>query len=143
MVRGVLIGIGVYIIAIFFTTATILHFWQFLYFLFAASLLFSALGAIVGLWGKTFDHINLPNTFILLPLTFFGGVFHSVSMLPPAFARLSYLNPIFYMVNGIRGSMIGVSDVSSLTAGTVIAVLTLISVIWSVRLFKSGYHLRS
>ena len=141
--RGILIGLGVYIIAIFFTTATIVNFFSFLYFLAMTSFLFATLGGIIGLWGKTFDQINIPNTFILLPLSFFGGVFHSVSLLPETLARLSFANPIFYMVNGIRSSMIGVSDVSSITAGLVILVLSLISFAWCVQLFKRGYNLRS
>ena len=141
--RGIIIGLGVYLVGVFFTSATILHFGTFLYFLIFTSLLFSLLGAIVGLWGKTFDHINLPNTFILLPLSFFGGVFHSVSLLPEQFARLTYFNPIFYMVNGIRQSMLGSSDVSSFFGGSILAIMTIVAFFWCVWLFKRGYHLRS
>ncbi|OGL59325.1 hypothetical protein A3H10_00445 [Candidatus Uhrbacteria bacterium RIFCSPLOWO2_12_FULL_46_10] len=142
-VRGILIGLGVYLIAIYFTTASIMHLGAFLYFLIATSLLCSALGAIVGLWAKSFEHINIPNTFLILPLSFLGGVFHSIRLLPSSLARLSYFNPIFYMVNGIRGSMIGTSDVSSLMAGVVVGVLSLVSFIWCVYLFRIGYRLRS
>jgi len=141
--RGVLVGLGVYIIAIFFTSATILHFWFFLFFILATSILFSCLGAIVGLWGQTFDHINLPQTFILLPLSFFGGVFHSIRLLPDWVQTLSRVNPVFYMVNGIRASMIGSADVGILQAAIVVSILAIIAFILCVYLFRSGYNLRS
>lgn len=143
VVRGLLIGIGIYLIAIIFTTATIANFWSFLFFLFITSFLFSSLGGLIGLWAKTFDTVNLPNTYILLPLSFFGGVFHSISLLPETIARLTFLNPIFYMVNGIRGSMLGTSDVSPLIAGTITLILAVAAFIWCVQLFKKGYNLRS
>lgn len=143
VVRGLLIGIGIYVIAVMFTTATIANFWSFLFFLFVTSFLFSSVGGLVGLWAKSFDTVNLPNTYILLPLSFFGGVFHSVSLLPETLARITYVNPIFYMVNGIRGSMLGVSDVSQVTAGVVTFVLAVGAFVWCVQLFKKGYHLRS
>lgn len=141
--RGLVVGLGVYGVALFFTTTSIAHFGLFLFFLIATSLLFASLGAIVGLWGKSFDHINLPNTFILLPLSFFGGVFHSVRLLPEWMATVSYFNPIFYMVNGIRSSMIGVSDVGATSAASVVVVLTIISFFACVRMFQRGYNLRS
>ena len=141
--RGVFIGLGVYVIAIYFTTAGIQHLGAFLFFLVMTSILCSALGAIVGLWARSFEHINIPNTFLILPLSFLGGVFHSITLLPPSLARLSYFNPIFYMVNGVRGSMIGTSDVSPYLAGAVVSALALIFVLWCVYLFRIGYRLRS
>lgn len=142
-IRGILTGLGVYAIAIFFTGASITHFGAFLYFLTVTSLLFSALGAIVGMWAKSFEQINIPQTFILLPLSFLGGVFHSAALLPEPYSTITRLNPIFYMVNGIRGSMIGVSDTSPAFAASVVGVLALGAFIWCVYLFKSGYRLRS
>jgi len=141
--RGVIVGLGTYLIALFFTSASINHFWAFLYFIIVTSLSFSAIGAIIGLWAKNFDQVNLPVTFILLPLNFLAGTFYSISMIPPALAKLSYFNPIFYMVNGIRASMIGVSDVSMGQAALVIAALTIIFTAWCVYLFKAGYNLRT
>lgn len=143
MLRGVFIGLGIYCIALFFTSATIVHFGAFLYFLFITSILFSALGAAVGLWAKSFDHINLPNTFILIPLSYLGGVFHSISIVPPLLATISGFNIIFYMVNGIRYSMIGVSDTSLPLAVTVVGALTLLALGLCVYLFKKGYNLRA
>lgn len=141
--RGVLLGLGVYAVGIFFTSATIAHFWSFLFFLVATSLLFSALGAIVGLWAKNFEQLNLPTTFILLPLNFFAGVFHSVRMLPEWLQVATYINPIFYMVNGIRGSMIGQSDISPLLAGAVVSSLAAFAFVWCVVLFRRGWRLRN
>ena len=141
--RGILTGLGVFFIAIFFTSASIAHFWQFLFFLIATSLLFSSLGAVIGMWAQNFEQINLPQIFILLPMSFLGGVFHSTALLPEPYATISKLNPIFYMINGIRGSMIGVSDTNPLTASIVIIVLTALSFTLCVKLFNRGYHLRT
>jgi ABC-2 type transport system permease protein len=141
--RGIVTGLGVYVLAIFFTSATIAHFGQFLFFLVISSILFSALGAIVGMWAQNFEQINLPQTFLLLPLSFLGGVFHSASLLPEPYSTLTRLNPIFYMVNGIRGGMIGVSDTSPWLAGVIVGVMGLAAFIWCVRLFQTGWRLRT
>jgi ABC-2 type transport system permease protein len=143
MLRGVIIGLGIYAIAIFFTAANIAHFFAFLYFLFVTALLFSALGAVVGLWAKSFDHINLPVTFILVPLSYMGGVFHSLSIVPQWLATISEFNIIFYMVNGIRYSMIGISDVPLVRAVLIVGLLTIVAIALCVHLFKRGYNLRS
>lgn len=142
-IRGIVTGLGIYLIAIFFTSASIAHFWLFLYFLFATSFLFSTIGAIIGMSAKNFESINLPNTFIVLPLSFLGGVFHSVSLLPPTYALITKLNPIFYMVNGIRSSMIGVSDTNALFAAVIVGAMALIAFVWCVYLFSIGYKLKS
>lgn len=141
--RGTIIGLAIYGVAIAFTTANIAHFGWFLYFLFGVSFMFACWGAIVGLWGKTFDHINLPNTFLLVPLSFLGGVFHSVQLLPAWVKTASLFNPIFYMINGIRASMLGVADVPLYWSALVVLVLTTLSFAWAVRLFRSGYSLRT
>jgi len=86
------------------------------------------------------DSMNVTNLFVrrmLFLLAF--GVFHSIKLLPSSLARLSYLNPIFYMVNGIRGSMIGTSDVAPIVAGLVVGALALLSIIWCVRLFRRAH----
>ncbi|MFA5954288.1 MAG: ABC transporter permease [Patescibacteria group bacterium] len=141
--RGLIVGMGVYGVALFFTTATFAHFWMFLYFVLATSLLFGAVGAMVGLWAETFDHVNLPNTFVLLPLSFFGGVFHSIRLLPSWMQTLSQANPVFYMVNGIRASMIGTADVPMYVSAIVVLLLAAVSLTFCVRLFQKGYNLRS
>ncbi|PJE75605.1 hypothetical protein COV04_04235 [Candidatus Uhrbacteria bacterium CG10_big_fil_rev_8_21_14_0_10_48_11] len=141
--RGVIVGMGVYAVALFFTTATFAHLWAFLFFILATSLLFGAVGAMVGLWAETFDHVNLPNTFILLPLSFFGGVFHSIRLLPDWMQTLSKANPVFYMVNGIRASMIGIADVPMYVSALVVLVLVTVALWFCVSLFRRGYKLRS
>ena len=70
------------------------------------------LGLLVGFWAEKFEHINFFPTFLMLPLTFLGGVFYSVSLLPPWAEKLSYVNPILYMVNAFRHGFLGTSDVS-------------------------------
>jgi len=90
-----------------------------------ASLLFSTLGFINALFATTFDDINLLNTFLLTPLTYLGGVFYSVSFLPPMWQTVSYLNPIFYLVNVLRYAMLGHADIGPYGALGYLGVVTL------------------
>jgi ABC-2 type transport system permease protein len=105
------------------------------------TLLFSAVGILGGLWAEDFDDLTMLNQFILRPLVFFGGVFYSLAELPETFQLVSLLNPMIYMVNGVRYGFVGQAEVDPnaslavLTLGLV-AVLTL-----DVYLFRRGYGL--
>ena len=97
--------------------------------------LFGALGVIVGIYAQTFDHHSFINNILILPLTFLGGVFYSINILPSPWEELSHLNPLFYMVNSIRFGFLGESDVSVLLSFGVTAVITVAFVAWSQYLF--------
>lgn len=140
--RGVLVGVGVYIIAIFFSAATITNFPLFLFYIISVATVFSLLGLIVALWADGFEQLNLLTTFIITPFTFLGGVFYSVHMLPEKAQVLAFANPFFYFVDGIRYSMIGIRE-GSAPFGYIL-ILSLILVLGSlvVALFKRGWRLR-
>ena len=104
--------------------------------------LFGALGVIVGIYAQTFDHHSFINNILILPLTFLGGVFYSINILPSPWEELSHLNPLFYMVNSIRYGFLGESDVSVLLSFGVTAAITLAFVAWSQYLFSSGHKLK-
>jgi len=140
--RGLIVGIGVYIIALFFTTTTISHVFLFILYCITISVVFSFSGILVGLWAKTFEQFSLITTFIIMPLTFLGGVFNSIYMLPQSMQIITRLNPFFYFVDGLRYSMIGIRESNAMLGWIIIVGLMvgLGSLTWY--LFKIGYRIR-
>lgn len=106
-------------------------------------LFFSMAGVLVGLRAEKFDDLTLYQTFILQPLIFLGGVFYSASLLPEPFEALTRFNPIYYMINTVRYSMLGSADVKPWISLLVIAAAGLILLVINYRLFNKGYKLRS
>lgn len=104
---------------------------------------FAMLGVLVGLRSEKFDDLSLYQTFILQPLIFLGGVFYSVSLLPPVFATLTQFNPIYYMINTVRYSMLGSADVNPAISLSVIGAFALGLFILNYKLFNRGYKLRA
>jgi len=108
----------------------------------AAILLFASLGLIVGIYAQTWDHNAFVQNLVIQPLTFVGGVFYSVDVLPSPWHELTHLNPLFYMVDGIRYGFLGISDVAPAIALGVTLVLSSAMFAWSVWLFRSGHKLK-
>lgn len=104
---------------------------------------FSMLGVLVGLRSEKFDDLSLYQTFILQPLIFIGGVFYSASLLPEPFQTLTQINPIYYMINTVRYSMLGRADVNPGLCLSIIAAAALILFVINYRLFQRGYKLRA
>jgi ABC-2 type transport system permease protein len=105
--------------------------------------LFGALGTVIGIYAETFDHHMFVNNILILPLTFVGGVFYSIDVLPSPWEEISHANPIFYMVNAVRYGMLGTSDVSVALSFVVTAVIALGAVAWSQYLFSTGRRLKA
>jgi ABC-2 type transport system permease protein len=108
-----------------------------------ALLLFSALGVVVGIYAETWDHTTFINNIVILPLVFVGGVFYSVDVLPTPWEELSHVNPLFYLVNGVRFGFLGTSDVSIWLSLGVVAALALPTYAWAQYLFSSGKRLKA
>lgn len=127
IMRGFVIGALVMGLSLFFTHLTVHHIFLMFLTVLLTSALFSLGGFLNGLYAKSFDHISVFPTFVLTPLTYLGGVFYSVSMLPPFWQKISLLNPILYLVNAFRYSLLGVTDIpitySLLFVSIVIAIL--------------------
>ncbi|HEX2435433.1 MAG TPA: ABC transporter permease [Solirubrobacterales bacterium] len=104
--------------------------------------LFGALGVVVGIYAETFDHHTFINNIVILPLTFVGGVFYSVEILPPPWEQLSHANPLFYVVNAVRYGFLGVSDVSVWLSFAVTTGIAAAVVAWSQYLFSTGRRLK-
>ena len=104
--------------------------------------LFGALGTVVGIYAETFDHHTFINNIVILPLTFVGGVFYSVEILPSPWEELSHLNPLFYVVNTVRYGFLGISDVSVALSFAVTAAIAVAVAAWSQWLFVTGRKLK-
>ena len=111
LLRGLLVGLVVTTVALCFTEIRVSHPLLTVVAVLFTSIVFSLGGFINAVFAKNFDHISWFPTFILTPLTYLGGVFYSINLLPPWARAISHLNPILYMVNGFRFGFLGVSDV--------------------------------
>jgi ABC-2 type transport system permease protein len=112
VIRGLMVGTLVTIIALGFTSLTIEHPLITFSMILLASIVFALLGFVNAVFAKKFDDISIIPTFVLTPLTYLGGVFYSISLLPEFWQRVSLGNPILYMVNAFRYGILGVSDIS-------------------------------
>ncbi|MBX5442002.1 MAG: ABC transporter permease [Solirubrobacteraceae bacterium] len=104
--------------------------------------LFASLGVVVGIYAQTWDHAGFVNNIVILPLTFLGGVFYSVDLLPSPWEELSHANPIFYLVQAMRYGFLGAGDVSVALALAVTGALAAVMVVWSSWLFRTGRRLK-
>lgn len=141
--RGLIVGVVVTAISMFFAKFYIHHVFLTLAVVFLSALLFSLAGLINAIYAKKFDDIAIVPTFILTPLTYLGGVFYSVDLLSPFWHRLSLLNPILYMVNAFRYGLIGVSDINIPLAFLLIIGFIIISFWICLYLLQKGTGIRT
>ena len=141
--RGLVAGMGVYVIAIFFSAATMAHVGLFILYAIAVSIIFSLIGLVIALWADNFEQLSILNTFVITPLTFLGGVFNSITMLPEKAQILVRFNPFFYFVDGLRYSMIGVQEANPVIGLFIIFGLIVFfgGLVW--HLFRIGWRIRS
>jgi ABC-2 type transport system permease protein len=142
LARSVVIVAGVWGISLFFVKLLPAHFWIMAYFLVFVALIFSLIGMLVALYAEEFEHLTTVTTFVISPLVFFGGVFNTLDMVPGPLQTVLKLNPIFYMVNGMRYGMLGQSDAPVGLSMALVMALFLILFSVTVHLFKAGYKLR-
>jgi len=142
VVRGAIIGTIIYLMSLFFYSGTIFNPLLFIFLIIIVSLIFSSLGLITGLWAENWDQLNIWSTFIITPLVFLGGVFHSISLVPESLQIITKLNPIFYMIDALRYSMIGYSESNLFIGFIIIIFLAIFFFFFAVYLFKIGYKIR-
>ena len=140
--RALVIGIALVAVAIPLTGAPIEHPFLLVVAVLLVVVLFGALGTVIGIYADSFDFHSFVNNILILPLTFLGGVFYSVSILPAFWEGLSHANPLFYIVNSVRYGFLGQSDVSVLLSFSVTAAMAAVCVAWSQWLFSSGRKLK-
>jgi ABC-2 type transport system permease protein len=141
--KSIILGIIMLVTARFFVDFTIVHPLWMIAFLVLISVTFSLFGFIIGIWADGFEKLQFVPMLIVTPLTFLGGSFYSIDMLPPLWRTLTLFNPVVYLISGFRWSFYDVSDVSvgiSLTMTTAFMVLCLALVWW---IFKTGYRLKA
>ncbi|MCS2609064.1 ABC transporter permease [Halomonas dongshanensis] len=143
MARGLGVGAIVTVVSLFFTRLSVEHPLLTLLVVVLTSALFSIGGFINALLADKFDDISIVPTFILTPLTYLGGVFYSISMLPTIWQSLSMLNPILYMVNVFRYGFLGVSDIPVLWALAAIAAFIIVLFIIALKMLEGGKGIRS
>ncbi|MFB6179681.1 MAG: ABC transporter permease, partial [Halorientalis sp.] len=139
--RGILVGIIIGVVGLGFTPVSVAQPLYLVAFMIVICLLFASFGVIGGLWARDFDYLTVMNQFIVRPLTFFGGVFYSLKILPPLYRTLSLLNPMVYMVNGVRFGFLGYADVDPTLSLVVLSGLTVAVIGVDIALFRRGYGL--
>jgi ABC-2 type transport system permease protein len=141
--RGLAVGLGVFLITVWFTHVSfVAPLWILVFALLGAGMM-GALGLIAGLWAEKFDQMAAFQNFIIMPMTFLSGVFYSIHSLPEFWQRVSHLNPFFYMIDGFRYGFFGVSDVSPwLSFAIVGSAMVAVSAV-AIHLLRIGYKIRS
>ena len=141
--RGMLVAVIVTIVASLFVELNIHSYAVVVAVVTLTSILFSLCGLINAVFANTFDDINIVPTFVLTPLTYLGGVFYSLKLLPEFWATVSQANPLVYVVNAFRFGMLGVSDVSVGFAFAMIGAFTLVAYLYAAHLLRTGRRLRT
>ncbi|HEX5750782.1 MAG TPA: ABC transporter permease [Archangium sp.] len=143
MVRGLMVGGLTWAVATLFTGFRLEHAPAALLFLLLSSYTFSVLGILAAVWAEKFEQINFFPTFVMLPLTFLGGIFYSVRELPSPWNHISLFNPMVYMVEGLRYGMLGQSGFSPLLGASILVAVALLAtgVAWAA--LRSGYKLKA
>ncbi|MEY3783894.1 MAG: hypothetical protein RLZZ230_216 [Candidatus Parcubacteria bacterium] len=143
VVRSLMVAGLILLTGVLFGAVSLLHPIWFVLYIAGISAIFALMGIIVALWADSFEQLQVFNTFVITPLTYLGGIFYSITFLPPAAAAITRVNPFFYFADGIRSSMIGYSEANStvgafIILGLVIGLGTLVT-----QLFKRGWKIRS
>jgi ABC-2 type transport system permease protein len=141
VLRGVIVACLVYLVACFFIDVDFIRIPMTLLVVVLVAALFSLAGFTNGMLARTFDDVALVPTFVLAPLTYLGGVFYSTSMLPVFWQKISYFNPIFYMVSALRQAMIGQQETNMMLAMSIICIMLLLLTILNLILLKKGVGL--
>jgi len=143
MARGILVGIIVTLVSLFFSDLNIKHPFITIGILLLTSMLFSIAGFINAVYAKSFDDITIVPTFVLTPLTYLGGVFYSINLLSDFWQTVSLANPVLYMVNGFRYGILGESDINPWVSFGLIIIFTAALYYLAYQLLKKGIGTRS
>jgi ABC-2 type transport system permease protein len=141
-VRGVVVGLGVFVITAMFVPVPVQNLLWVVVFALLGSGILGTLGIIAGIWADKFDQLAAFQNFVIIPLTFLSGVFYSIHSLPPFWQQVSHFNPFFYMIDGFRYGFFGVSDVSPYLSLAIVGGSLLALSFATLSLLKCGYKLR-
>jgi ABC-2 type transport system permease protein len=142
VVRGLSVGLGVFIVTVWFIPMSFSAPLYIIAFAVLGSAILGTLGLIAGIWAEKFDQLAAFQNFLITPATFLAGVFYSIQKLPPFWLAVSHFNPFFYMIDGFRYGFFGKSDVSPWTSLAIVAVFFLVLAAVAINLLRRGYKLR-
>jgi ABC-2 type transport system permease protein len=141
--RGLAVGVAVTIVSLVFHPLNVHSLWVMFSMILLTAILFSLAGLINGVYARSFDDISIVPTFILTPLTYLGGIFYSISLLPEFWQQASLANPILYMVNAFRYGFLGVSDISLALSYAISIGFIIILYLFSLHLLRRGHGIRT
>ncbi len=142
VLRGLVVGTGVFLVTFWFTDLSVqAPLWILVFAVLGAALL-GSLGLIAGLWAEKFDQLAAFQNFVIMPMTFLSGVFYSIHSLPAFWQGVSHLNPFFYMIDGFRHGFFGVSDVSPWLSLAIVSTALIVVGGLAVHLLRTGYKIR-
>ncbi len=142
VVRGLAVGLGMFLVTIWFVPVPVAHVWAIAAFAVLGSAMAGTLGVIAGLWAEKFDQLAGFQNFVILPLSFLSGVFYSINSLPAFWQAASHLNPFFYMIDGFRYGFFGQADTSPWFSLLAVAGSFLLLAAAAVAMIRSGYKIR-
>jgi ABC-2 type transport system permease protein len=140
--RGIVVGLGVLLITIWFATPSLEYPLWILAFAFLGAAILGSLGLIAGIWADKYDQLAAFQNFIIMPATMLSGVFYSIHSLPPAWQVVSHFNPFFYMIDGFRYGFFGISDNSPWSSLVIVFCFFVVVSVIALRLLQKGYKLR-
>lgn len=143
IVRGLVVGLGIYFVAMWFVDMPLTHPWWIIVFALLGSALLGTLGIIAGIWAEKFDQMAAFQNFIIMPLSFLSGVFYSIHSLPAFWQKVSHLNPFFYMIDGFRYGFFGQGDISPWVSLSIVGGAFMLLAWLTLKMLKSGYKLRA
>jgi ABC-2 type transport system permease protein len=142
VVRGLAVGVGVFVITAWFARLSFVAPWWIVGFALLGAAILGTMGLIAGIWAEKFDQLAAFQNFLIMPATFLSGVFYSIHSLPPFWQAVSRFNPFFYMIDGFRYGFFGQSDVNPMTSFAIVVVFFLLLASFAIHLLKIGYKLR-
>jgi ABC-2 type transport system permease protein len=143
VIRGLVVGLCIYLVAMWFVDLTVANPWMIIAFGLLGSALLGTFGIIAGIWADRFDQMAAFQNFIIMPLSFLSGVFYSIHSLPPFWQKISHLNPFFYMIDGFRYGFFGKGDGAPVFSLLIVGASFLVLALITLKMLKSGYKLRS
>ena len=143
MIRGLSVGLLVSFVSLIFTDISIHNLFYIIVFAVMTSFVFALAGMINGIFARKFDDISIIPTFVITPLTYLGGVFYSISLLPDFWQSLSRINPIVYMIDGFRYGFLGISDIGVVAGLFMLALFSVMLFGVNLYLLKKGIGIRT
>lgn len=141
--RSMIVAFLILAVGVLFGAVSLVNPFGFVFYIAAISAIFAMLGIVVALWADSFEQLQMLNTFVITPLTYLGGIFYSITMLPAKVVIITQFNPFFYFADGIRSSMIGYSEANTTLGLAIIIGLVLFLGTLVTYLFRIGWRIRA